>query len=59
MKTTVIKLSHIYKSFFLDDTKIDILKDLNERKNRSALAKKLVDGQGAERIVTWLEQKFL
>ena len=39
--------------------KIDILKDLNERKNRSALAKKLVDGQGAERIVTWLEQKFL
>jgi len=38
--------------------KINILKDLNERKKRSAIAEKLVDGQGAERIVSWLEKKF-
>lgn len=38
--------------------KIDILKDLHERKKRSALAKKLVDGKGGERIVSWVEQQF-
>lgn len=29
MKTPVLELRHIYKSFFLNDEKIDILKDIN------------------------------
>lgn len=36
--------------------KIDILKDLKEREKRSAIAKRLIDGRGAERIVSLIKK---